>query len=217
MKRVAIVIPCRGEGDISGLIEAASKHGDVFIADDNAIDGRTLLPYQYAGAIRVAVPATRHGFSEAYRLGILAAYEAGYQVIIEMDAGGSHDPASIPQLLNRIDFGYDLVSGRRFDGGRYIGNWKRKLLSWVGTRLFNLRYGTNWADATGGFIAYRRESIPHTHGYPFEAGMHWYQSEVRVRARDSHLMQCEVPIVYRSSGSSLNWKGIWEACRLIFR
>lgn len=214
--KTAIVIPCRGEGDVAPLVMQAAKYGDVFIADDNAIDGTTMLVP--LAARRVPVPADRHGFSEAYRLGIVAAFEADYDVIVEMDAGGSHDPASIPALVRALDAcDVDMATGERFHAGEFHGHWKRKLLSRGGTALFNLRHGTRWHDATGGFIAYRRETIPHTHVRPFEAGMHWYQSEVRTRAMEAGLLIHEVPIVYRSSSSSLNWKGIMEAARLLFR
>lgn len=219
--KTAIVIPCRGEGDVAPLIAEASKYGDVFIADDNAIDGTAMHVPEHIGprgVRRVVVPADRHGFSEAYRLGIVAAFEADYDVIVEMDAGGSHDPASIPALVHALEAcDVDLVTGERFHAGEFHGHWKRRLLSRGGTALFNLRHGTRWHDATGGFIAYRREAIPQTHGRPFEAGMHWYQSEVRTRAMDAGLLIHEVPIVYRSSSSSLNWKGILEAARMLFR
>lgn len=218
-KRVAIVIPCRGEGDISALVCSARRYGTVIIADDNAIDGNAMDGHQLhgLGARRVVIPADRHGFSEVYRLGIEYAASEGFDYIVEMDAGGSHNPQSIPNLLQCLIEGADLATGERFYVGDYVGHWKRRLLSQVGTVLFNWRNGTELYDATGGFIAYKREVIAHTHGVPFEAAMHWYQSEVRVRAIAAELTIVEVPIVYRASGSSLNVRSILEAARMLFR
>lgn len=213
--KTAIVIPCRGENMVTVLVERAAEYGDVFIADDNAIDGKVMkVPHP---AQRVEVPADRHGFSEAYRLGIVHAFESGYDYIVEMDAGGSHNPDSIPNLVRSLEEGADLATGERFNTGHFVGHWKRRLLSQVGTALFNWRNGTTFYDATGGFIAYKREAIVYTHGIPFEAAMHWYQSEVRLRALAADLKIVEVPIVYRASSSTLNFRGIAEAARLLFR
>ena len=218
-KRVAIVIPCRGETSVSALICSAARYGTVIVADDNAIDGHAMDGdvLRGLGARRVIIPADRHGFSEVYRQGIEYAAAEGFDYIVEMDAGGSHNPDSIPSLLHTLVEGADLATGERFYTGHFVGSWKRRLLSRVGTALFNWRNGTHWHDATGGFIAYKREAVAHTHATEFEAAMHWYQSEVRLRAMAAGLKIVEVPIVYRTSRSSLNFRSIAEAARLLLR
>ncbi len=216
--QVAIVIPCRGENDVTDLIRRASKYGVVIIVDDNAIDGNAMdeSAIRNAGARRLVIPAHRRGFSEVYREGIMYAAREGFEYIVEMDAGGSHNPDFIQFLLLTLADGADLATSERFNDGHFVGSWKRRMLSQGGTFLFNWRNGTHLHDATGGFIAYKCETIAYTHGVEFEAEMHWYQSEVRVRALAAGLKIVEVPIVYRSSSSSLNWRGILEASWMLF-
>ena len=83
--------------------------------------------------------------------------EHGYEVMVEMDADLSHDPAQLPDLLRAVDDGADLAIGSRYvPGGRIPSwSWHRKALSRYGNRYAAVILGMKIADATSGFRAYR--------------------------------------------------------------
>lgn len=214
--KVCVVIPCRGEGYIRSQVQMLARHGcAVLLCDDNLIDGQRLPPI--ADAEVLSIPATRRGLAEVYRLGLMHAASKGFDVVVEMDAGGSHSTAELNRLLRplRDRPAVDAVFGERLRSGRYEGHWRRKWLSQIGTWLFNWRHGTRWADATSGYIAYRRAALLKTHSAPFKATGHWYQSEVRARVLRTGVHAVEVPITYRNSSSRLSWRSILEALRLL--
>lgn len=210
----AVAIPCRNEADsIGDLIRLARRHVDlVYVANDGSTDD-TADVARAAGARVVDVPRDRAGLSAVYRAGLNAALVDGHNIILEMDAGGSHSPSSLPIFIQSL-FGLDVdvAFGRRFGPkANYDGPFKRWALSRGGTILFNLRHGTEWFDATSGFIAYRRHALEQLLAKPWCAGGHFYQSEVRARSKELGLRLSEVPIRYVSSSSSLRPSSIVEA------
>jgi dolichol-phosphate mannosyltransferase len=221
MDRV-VVIPARDEEDsIEELVRAAFRVGEathVYVANDSSTDSTELMA-QHAGAIVVPVPASRRGLAGVYRHGLQAAVNVhGMPALYaEMDAGGSHDPAALPDFWEALKHA-DIATGRRFGTGqaRYNGSYRRALLSLAGTFVTNVRAGTKWWDATSGFIAYRGYALETLLLQPQIAEGHYYQTEVRLNAERLRLNIVEVPIVYKNSSSSLNWKSIREALRLSY-
>jgi dolichol-phosphate mannosyltransferase len=217
-----VMIPCRNEADsIGGLVRRALEHCDrVFVANDNSTDATAEVAAS-AGATVLTVPAQRRGLVGTYTFGLRSALtvvgrEDTY--IAEMDAGGSHDPAALPRFWSTLDYGFGIATGCRFGlrGAKYEGHWKRKALSWGGAQLTNLLHGTGFYDATSGFIAYRGDALAMLlEAGAFASSGHYYQTELRLRARELGIFMQEVPIVYKNSGSSLNWKSVAEALRLV--
>ncbi len=212
-----VVIPCRNEEDtIYELVRQAQQWADeVIVANDGSTD-RTAERARTAEARVVDVPSTRRGMAAVYVTGLKEALARGGQFIAEMDAGGSHNPYDLVRFWHELELGADMATGCRFglEGADYDGHWKRALLSWGGTKVINLRNGTHWHDATSGFIAYRASALVKILARPLESEGHFYQSEMRLRARALGLDMVEVPIVYKNSGSSLRWSSIREALRL---
>lgn len=217
VNKPAVVIPCKNEGDTIGeIVLQCRKHGCVvYVVDDSSTDNTAAMA-TIAGA-RVIDAGPRRGMSDVYRKGLLVAMSAGHQWIFELDAGGSHDPADIPRFLAAAKgSGVDAVFGRRFGkDAAYLGKWKRRLLSWVGTLVFNLVHGASWQDATSGYILYSVNALFHTHTKPFVAAGHYYQSEVRLRLSAAGLTHAELPITYRNSKSWLRNSSITEAVRVL--
>ena len=140
------------------------------------------------------------GLGSAYRDGFRWGLERGYDVLVEMDADLSHDPAVLPVLLRTIDDGADLVIGSRYVAGGVSADWSfaRRAISRIGCRYAQLMLGLPTRDATSGYRAYRAAALRsvdldtvRANGYGFQVEMAY-----RVPARSGGAIQ-EVPIEFR--------------------
>jgi len=145
---------------------------------------------------------------DAYTRGMREAYAGGYEAVIEMDGGLSHDPAEIPKFLEALAEDNQCVFGSRYiQGGRNISPpMKRAFLSQAGTFLSNLLLGTKLMDMTSGFEAFDRDVVEKIITFPLKSRAHFYQTEIRYLLRHSRYK--EIPIVYRSPSDSASWKAV---------
>jgi dolichol-phosphate mannosyltransferase len=165
--KTLIIIPTYNERDcIRELIAAIHTHlpeGDVLIVDDASPDGTGELVAEIAvcdSRVSLIERAGKFGLGTAYITGFRRALEAGYDLVIGMDADFSHDPASLPQLVAAAAR-CDLAIGSRYVPGGSTPDWKIR-------RRFVSRFG-NWVartfldlpvrDCTTGFKCYRRETL----------------------------------------------------------
>jgi len=160
-QRVLIIVPAWNEaesiGSVIAEIEGALPFVDVLVVDDGSTDG-TAAVAQQAGAVAVRLPYNL-GVGGAMRLGYRYARDHGYDVAIQVDADGQHDPAYVPKLIDALSAS-SLVIGARFAGeGDYRvrgpRRWAMTMLSWVLSRLAR----TKLTDTTSGFRACNRELI----------------------------------------------------------
>jgi dolichol-phosphate mannosyltransferase/apolipoprotein N-acyltransferase len=189
-------------------LRAAVPDADVLVLDDASPDGTGQVADALAvddPAVHVAHRAGKAGLGAAYVAGFTWALEEGYDVIVEMDADGSHQPEELPRLLAALR-GADLVLGSRWVPGGEVRNWPRSRLAL--SRAGNLYTRTMLAiplgDVTGGYRAYRREVLEKidlaavaSQGYCFQVDLAW-------RAVLAGLRVVEVPIefVERARGAS---------------
>ena len=157
------------------------------------------------------------GVISCYLEGFRQALADGAERILEMDGGGSHLPAEIPQFLERMEEGYDCVWGSRFMEG---GSMKeqplyRRILSQGGTYLSNFVLGTRLKDMTSGFEGFQREVLESMNLDRFLSTGHMYQTEMRYYCRN--LRTIEVPIHYVGTASSLKGSSVTEALKLLFQ
>lgn len=211
--RVLTIIPTYNELEslpktLTRLREAVPSV-DVLIADDNSPDGTGELADQFAAndpQVRVLHRKGKEGLGAAYIAGFNWGLAEGYDVLVEMDADGSHQPEQLPLLLDAIEQGADLVLGSRWVPGGKVVNWPlhRKLISRGGSLYSRILLGVKYRDITGGYRAFRRgtlESIDLTKvdsvGYGFQVDMLW-------RAAQLGLKIVEVPITFveREFGAS---------------
>ena len=104
--KVAVIIPTYNEREnlelIAGRIHDAVPYADVLVVDDNSPDGTGKLAGRLAAAderIHVMHRRAKSGLGAAYLAGFAWGLGRGYDVLVEMDADGSHDPAQLPALL----------------------------------------------------------------------------------------------------------------------
>lgn len=164
--KVLVVLPAYNEAEslpplfarFAGSAAAVAVHR-ILVVDDGSNDGTASIAEAAAGSLPVSVirhPENR-GLGAALQTGLLAAI-GGADIVITMDADDSHDPATIPLLVNRLLEGYDIVIASRFeDGGREIGvAAHRRLLSHSASAILSRVAGVDGArDYSCGFRAYR--------------------------------------------------------------
>jgi dolichol-phosphate mannosyltransferase len=162
-----VVVPTYNERDnlpllVAGLMQHANVR--VLVVDDNSPDGTGDLAEQlareYKGRINVLHRTTNRGLGRSYIDGLKLAIREPVDVICQMDADLSHDPAQLPRLIDGAARG-DLVVGARYIPGGEIVNWpkRRQLLS----RFANLYIRTitrlEAHDCTSGYRCWRRETL----------------------------------------------------------
>ena len=216
---VLVIIPTYNEsGSLPGIVErlrAAVPQAHVLIADDNSPDGTGALADELASAddhIFVLHRPGKAGLGAAYLAGFEWGLQRGYDVLVEMDADGSHRPEDLPRLLEAIESRADVALGSRWVPGGSVVNWplSRKVLSRGGSLYTRLALGIPTRDATGGFRAYRSEALRSldldsvtSNGYCFQIDLLW-------RALQRGFVVVEVPITFveREIGSSKMHRGI---------
>ncbi len=202
-KRVLVIIPAWNEaGSIADVVREVRGElpmVDVLVVDDGSTDS-TAARAAAAGAIVARLPYNL-GVGGAMRLGYRYAHERGYDVAIQCDADGQHDPRYIPKLVDALSDA-DLVIGARFAGeGDYKvrgpRRWAMLLLSFVFSRLARTRL----TDTTSGFRAVNRQLIAlFARWYPVEYLGDTVETLVRVLRTGHKVTQIPVSMRPRMAG-----------------
>jgi dolichol-phosphate mannosyltransferase len=224
--RVLVCIPTYNEAEsLPGVltgVRSTSPHVDMLVIDDASPDGTGDLADGFAERddhVHVLHRAGKGGLGAAYLAAFAWALEAGYDVIVEMDADGSHRPEDLPALL-AASRDADLVLGTRWmPGGRTV-NWprRRQLLSRGGNRYARVLLGVPLRDITGGFRAYRAPALRALHLSSVRSEGYCFQVELALRAVEAGQRTMEVPITFveRRQGASKMSRGIvLEAMRRV--
>jgi dolichol-phosphate mannosyltransferase len=202
--RVIMVIPTYDEALniewITGRLRAAQPDVDVIIVDDNSPDGTGVIADRLAAAdprIRVLHRTEKAGLGAAYLHGFSVALEAGYDVIGEMDADGSHQPEQLHLLLAALERA-DLVIGSRWVPGGSVVNWprSREILSRGGNLYVRLLLGSSVRDATAGFRVFRRSTLEKINLASVESAGYVFQADLAWRTQQAGLSIVEVPIEF---------------------
>lgn len=212
MSRTVMVVPTFNEienlAGVLGRVRAAAPEVDILVVDDNSPDGTGVLADELAAAdprITVLHRTSKEGLGAAYIHGFRVALDAGYDVIGEMDADGSHLPEQLPDLLAAIERS-DLVIGSRWVPGGSVENWPlgRRLLSRGGNLYTRLLLGISVRDATAGYRLFRRSTLEAIRMDTVQALGYVFQVELVYRTLREGLTVEEVPIrfVERVRGDS---------------
>ncbi|HNV02265.1 MAG TPA: glycosyltransferase family 2 protein [Vicinamibacterales bacterium] len=190
--RTSVVIPSRNEGaTVVALADAVRAHCDeVIVVDGHSTDGS---PARLREAGVTVVEDGGLGKGDAIRRGLAA---AGGEVIVTMDADGSHDPADIRALVAPIGAGEaDLVIGCRMRGGsdEFAGTWTMFVRLWGNnflTQVINTRFGTALTDSQNGFRAIRAAAVAQL---GLRENRHSIELEMVLRALKRGLRVSQVP------------------------
>jgi dolichol-phosphate mannosyltransferase len=204
---VWVVLPTYQEAENIGLIAAAILEAlpaaTLLVVDDGSPDGTGDLADGLAAAdprVRVLHRPVKQGLGRAYLDGFGRALDGGARFVVQMDADFSHDPAALPALIGPVtDGSADLVIGSRYTTGGGVVDWGigRRIISRGGSVFARtvLRLGPK--DLTGGFKAWRADTLA---AVPFDgihAGGYVFQIEMTFRADRRGARIVEVPIVFR--------------------
>jgi dolichol-phosphate mannosyltransferase len=204
---VWVVLPTYDEAENIGPIAAAIfdvlPTAMLLVVDDDSPDGTGRLADALAAddtRIRVRHRPVKQGLGRAYLDGFGQALAGGATTIVQMDADFSHDPASLPALVGPISAGTaDLVIGSRYVAGGSVVDWGigRRIVSRGGSLFARLVLGLRQQDLTGGFKAWRSETLA---AVPFDgvhAGGYVFQIEMTFRASRAGARIAETPIAFR--------------------
>ena len=226
MKKTIIVMPVANEGESMAQVLdeiLALPYDNLFVypvVDNFSKDNTEEIIRDYekkTGRVKCVFYKESRGVISCYLEGFRQALADGAECVIEMDGGGSHSPKEIPQFVDALNQGYDCVWGSRFVEGGDISNHPlyRRILSSGGTILANLVLGTKLKDMTSGFEAFQADVLRRLDLSNFLSNGHMYQTEMRFYCRN--LNTIEVPIHYIGGSSSLKFKSVIEALKILFQ
>lgn len=210
--RILVIVPTYNEREslpsIVERIRVSVPGAHILIADDNSPDGTGDIADALAAEdanVQVMHRTSKDGLGAAYIAGFTWGLQNGFDVLVEMDADGSHQPEQLPRLLAALRDA-DLVLGSRWIAGGGTRNWSkgREVLSRGGNLYTRTMLGVPIYDATGGYRAFRADTLRgidlHTvasQGYCFQVDLAW-------RAVQRGFAVTEVPITFveREVGTS---------------
>lgn len=180
---------------------AAVPDADILVLDDNSPDGTADIAESVAkelGSIEVLRRPSKRGLGNAYRAGFSIGIDRGYDVLVQIDADLSHDPAVLPQLIAAVQGDADLAIGSRYVPGGSVPHWPwhRRMLSRYGNLYtgFMLRTGVN--DATAGFRAFTADILRTIDFASTRAKGYGFQIELTYRVKNAGGTIVEVPIEF---------------------
>jgi dolichol-phosphate mannosyltransferase len=233
---VWLILPTYNEAEnIEGLVRAALSQLEttglehaILVVDDGSPDGTGRVADRLAeelAPVRVLHRERKQGLARAYRAGFGLALENGAELVLEMDADFSHDPADLPRLIAAADAA-DLVLGSRYVPGGGVTSWGRvrRLLSRGGSAYARILLGVPVRDLTGGFKCFHRRVLEGIDLEHIHADGYGFQIELTYKAVRAGFTVAEIPILFRerSVGKSkmtarIALEAVWKVPLLRFR
>ena len=204
-----LILPTYNEAEnVEAVVRSALDHlasadiaHTILVVDDDSPDGTGQIADRLAeeiAEVRVLHRPGKQGLGRAYLDGFGIALENGADLIMEMDADFSHDPADLPRLIAAAGAA-DLVLGSRYVPGGGVANWGliRRVLSWGGCAYARVLLGVPVRDLTGGFKCFHRRVLETLDLDQVHADGYGFQIELTYRAVKAGFTVAEVPILFR--------------------
>jgi len=184
-----VVIPAYNEASrIDKVVRGVKKFTEnIIVVDDGSSDKTSKV------AKKSKVKVLRHrinlGKGAAMKTGVEAAFLLGAETVVLMDGDGQHDPKYIPQFLEKISEGYDIVFGsRNLSFGvplvRFLGNK-------FGSVLISLLFGIYRSDLLCGFMAFTKKTYQKI---KWDSSRYGVETEIVARTGKNKLKYTEIPI-----------------------
>lgn len=216
---VLVIIPTYNEGEniewITGRLRRSVSAAHILVVDDNSPDGTGRIADSLAAAddhIHVLHRKDKEGLSAAYLAGFRWGLDRDYDVLVEHDADGSHQPEQLHRLLDALAAGADMVKGSRWVKGGSVVNWSksRELLSRAGSLWTRCMLGMPIKDVTGGLNAFKADTLRAiidevgAEGFGIQRDLTWYTHQHGLKV-------VEVPIDFkeRERGNSKMTKDVF--------
>lgn len=228
LHKILVILPCYNEAETIQIaierILGVQENIDVLVVDDSSPDGTAQkvkeLMKETQRLFLIERPG-KLGLGTAYIAGFKWGLERNYDLFFEMDADLSHDPASIPKFVEKIDEGYDVVIGSRYLKGTI------SVVGWDFGRLLLSKFGNfyvkaltplkDFTDTTSGFRCYTDMALKVLELNAIKSNGYAFQVEMVYRCCRAGLKITEIPIIFyeRNGGSSkMNKKIVQEAVLL---
>jgi glycosyltransferase involved in cell wall biosynthesis len=172
--RIAILPALNEEGNVGRVIEEIRAYDpgfEIVVVDDGSVDRTSEVAAEH-GAIVLRLPFNL-GIGGAVQTGYRYALENGFELAVQIDGDGQHDPSQLDKLLAPLLAGEaDLVVGSRFaEGGKYAAGRSRRLGIRLFAALVSVLCRQHLTDTTSGFRAVNRKGIvlfaaDYPHDYP---------------------------------------------------
>jgi dolichol-phosphate mannosyltransferase len=221
--RVVVISPTYNEAEnVDALADGVLAQPGGFsllVVDDSSPDGTGERVLERAAAdprVDLLTRPGKEGYGRAVAAGLNEALRRGADVVVQMDADGSHDPAVIPAMLDALAAGFDVVVGSRYVPGGGIRRWpmRRKLLSRGANAYVDRVLGLPVRDCTTGFRAFSADALRRCDPAAVQAAGYAFLIEHLYHVVQQGLRIEEVPIVFtdREQGaSSLTWSVFTES------
>lgn len=229
MKKIVITPTYNERENIEKLIEKIIAQNipdlEILIVDDSSPDGTAEIAAALAldnRAIHLLKRETKKGFGLACLDGFRWALKNNFDLIIQMDADLSHDPADLPRLIAAAEK-FDFVIGSRYVAGGGINNWpkRRKFLSAFGNWYARKILGVPIKDFTGGYNVWRATILKKIDLDKINSNGYSFLSELKYRAAKIGFSFVELPIIFqeRQNGRSkmslmIIWEAVWKIIKL---
>lgn len=230
--KTLVIMPTYNEAlNIEHSVKELFKHNpavSLLIVDDASPDGTGQLADKLALAnqqITVLHRSAKTGLADAYKAGFSWGLENKFDLLIEMDADGSHRAEDLPKLLAKSST-HELVIGSRWVAGGKVENWPRYrlLLSRGGNTYAKFMLGSKIKDMTAGFRVYQAQLLERLHLEDLAAHGYSFQVEMTRKCEQIHASIAEVPITFaeREHGISkmsraIVFEAMWLVTKLGFR
>jgi len=178
--KISVVIPAKNEGAVVGVVVSRVRSvlpdAEIIVVNDGSTDNTAEVVLENGG--RVVNHQYSKGNGAAIKTGVR---ESTGDFIVFMDADGQHRPEQIPQLLERLSQGYDMVVGARSSEGQAgVGRWAANSFY---NRLSSWMVGHKIEDLTSGFRVVKRDKfveflhiLPNTFSYPTTITMSFFRA-----------------------------------------
>jgi len=204
-----LILPTYNEAEnVAAIVRAAleqlaatGREHTILVVDDGSPDGTGAIADRLAGehdAVRVLHRSEKQGLGRAYLAGFDVALGEGAELVLEMDADFSHDPADLPRLIAAAGDA-DVVLGSRYVAGGGVENWGalRRLLSRGGSWYARTLLRVPVRDLTGGFKCFHRRVLETIDLNAVHADGYGFQIELTYRALQAGFRVTEIPIRFR--------------------
>ncbi len=231
MENSIVVIPTYNEKEnIQSLIEQIVGLGigiKILVVDDASPDGTgeavDHLGNKYPGQVFCLHRPGKCGFASAYIDGFKKALSmSDIEYIFSMDADFSHNPSSLPKILEVLNQADVVVGSRYMNSTVSVVNWpiKRLILSRTANFYAQLVTGLMVSDCTSGFIGYRRNVLETINFDKIVSDGYSFLIELKYWAQKAGFRLSEVPIIFeerRLGQSKMSKKIILEAIFVVWQ
>lgn len=206
--RQLVVLPTYNEVDnVSTAVESVLRLGDgygVLVVDDSSPDGTAErvreLVTQHPGRVELVTRAVKDGLGGAYRVGFARALQTQAEVVIQMDADGSHPADRIPLMVDQVRTGAGLVLGSRYVPGGSLDEdwpWSRRAISRGGNVYARSILRLPVKDCTGGFKAWAADVLAGIDLGAADAQGYAFQIQTTLQATRAGTHVVEIPIHFK--------------------